>query len=39
MEKYRQDLLDALNLGAREHVAVVGGGGKSTLCFELAQAL
>ena len=39
MEKYRQDLLDALNLGAREHVAVVGGGGKSTLCFALAQAL
>ncbi|MCG6878261.1 MAG: putative selenium-dependent hydroxylase accessory protein YqeC [Deltaproteobacteria bacterium] len=39
MEKYQQGLIDALNLGSREHIAVVGGGGKSTLCFELAKAL
>jgi len=29
----------ALDLGPKEHVAVVGGGGKSTLCFALAEAL
>jgi len=29
----------ALNLGPKEHVAVVGGGGKSTLCLALAKAL
>ena len=29
----------ALDLGPKEHVAVVGGGGKSTLCSALAQAL
>ena len=39
MEKYQRDLLNTLNLASREHIAVVGGGGKSTLCFELAQAL
>lgn len=31
--------MDALDLGAREHVATVGGGGKTTLGIRLAQAL
>ena len=39
MEKYLHDLRHALNPGSGEHVAVVGGGGKSTLCFALAKAL
>jgi probable selenium-dependent hydroxylase accessory protein YqeC len=29
----------ALGLGPREHVAVVGGGGKTSLCFALADEL
>ena len=32
-------VIAALSLGPKEHVAVVGGGGKSTLCFALAEAL
>ena len=39
MEKSRKGLITALDLGPKEHVAVVGGGGKSTLCFALAEAL
>ena len=39
MEKSHQGLITALNLGPKKHVAVVGGGGKSTLCFALAEAL
>jgi len=31
--------MDVLGLGPREHVAIVGGGGKTTLCFELARGL
>ena len=31
--------MDVLDLGPKEHVAVVGGGGKSTLCLALAEAL
>ena len=39
MEKSYHGLITALGLGPKEHVAVVGGGGKSTLCFALAEAL
>ncbi len=39
MEKSHHGLITALGLGPKEHVAVVGGGGKSTLCFALAEAL
>lgn len=39
MEKSHQGLITALDLSPKEHVAVVGGGGKSTLCFALAEAL
>lgn len=31
--------MDALGLGPREHVAVVGGGGKTSLCFALAHEM
>jgi len=39
LEKSHQGLITALDLSPKEHVAVVGGGGKSTLCFALAEAL
>ncbi|MCF8130937.1 MAG: putative selenium-dependent hydroxylase accessory protein YqeC [Deltaproteobacteria bacterium] len=39
MKKSQNGLTAALDLGPKEHVAVVGGGGKSTLCFALAEAL
>jgi probable selenium-dependent hydroxylase accessory protein YqeC len=39
LKKSHQDLITALDLSPKEHVAVVGGGGKSTLCFALAEAL
>jgi len=39
LKKSCQGLITALGLGPKEHVAVVGGGGKSTLCFALAEAL
>jgi len=32
-------LMEALALGAREHIALVGGGGKTTLMFALAEEL
>lgn len=32
-------LIAALGLGLREHVAIVGGGGKTSLCFALANEL
>ena len=32
-------MIAALGLGPKEHLAVVGGGGKTTLCFALATAL
>jgi len=31
--------VDALGLGLREHIAVVGGGGKTSLCFSLAHEI
>ena len=39
MEKAEKDLFSALALGQREHVALVGGGGKTTLMFALAGEL
>jgi len=39
LEKSYHGLITALGLGPKEHVAVVGGGGKSTLCFAVAEAL
>jgi probable selenium-dependent hydroxylase accessory protein YqeC len=39
LKKSHNGVLAALDLGPKEHVAVVGGGGKSTLCFTLAEAL
>ncbi len=39
LEKLRHGFITALGLGPKEHVAVVGGGGKSTLCFALAEGL
>ncbi len=39
MKKSHQGLIAALDLAPKEHVAVVGGGGKSTLCFALAEVL
>ncbi len=39
MGKSRHGLIAALNLGPKEHVAVVGGGGKSTFCLALSKAL
>lgn len=32
-------LVDVLRLGPREHVVIVGGGGKTSLCFALADEL
>jgi len=32
-------LISALDLGPREHIAIVGGGGKTSLCFALAEEL
>jgi probable selenium-dependent hydroxylase accessory protein YqeC len=34
-----KSLVEALALGAREHVALVGGGGKTTVMFALAEEL
>ena len=34
-----KDLASALGLGSREHVAIVGGGGKTSLMFALADEL
>ena len=31
--------MEALAIGVREHIALVGGGGKTTLMFELAHEL
>jgi len=39
LKKTVKSLIDALGLGAREHVALVGGGGKTTLMFALAEEL
>ena len=32
-------LISVLGLGPREHIAIVGGGGKTSLCFALAEEL
>lgn len=37
MDAISKDLIIALGLGPREHVAVVGGGGKTSLCFAIAE--
>ena len=39
LEKSCRGLITALGLGPKEHVGVVGGGGKSTLCLALAESL
>ena len=39
METMEKDLTSALGLGPREHVAIVGGGGKTTIMLALAQEL
>lgn len=39
MEKAVRDLTSALGLEAREHIALVGGGGKTHLMFALAKEL
>ena len=39
MKKKMDSLMEALAIGAREHVALVGGGGKTTLMFSLAEEL
>jgi probable selenium-dependent hydroxylase accessory protein YqeC len=39
LRKSRHGLTAALNLGLKELVAVVGGGGKSTFCLALSEAL
>lgn len=39
MEKSVRDLITALGLGAREHVAIVGAGGKTSLMFAMTKDL
>ena len=39
METNNQNLLSALSLRSKEHVALVGGGGKSTLSLKMSEAL
>lgn len=39
LAKTVKSLIDALTLGPREHIALVGGGGKTTLMFVLAEEL
>ena len=39
MNRKAKSLIDALALGAREHIALVGGGGKTTLMFALTDEL
>ena len=39
MEKTVRDLISALALDSREHLALVGGGGKTSLMFSLAEEL
>jgi probable selenium-dependent hydroxylase accessory protein YqeC len=39
MLELRMELVSALGLRPREHVAIVGGGGKTSLCFALAGEL
>ena len=39
LRNLRMGLISALALGPREHIAIVGGGGKTSLCFALAEEL
>ena len=39
MKKVVKSLIDALGLSPRDHIALVGGGGKTTLMFALAEEL
>jgi probable selenium-dependent hydroxylase accessory protein YqeC len=39
LKKKVKNLIEALALQAREHIALVGGGGKTTLMFALAEEL
>ncbi len=39
MKKKTKSLIDTLALSAREHIALVGGGGKTTLMFALTDEL
>jgi probable selenium-dependent hydroxylase accessory protein YqeC len=39
IDKKADSLMEALAIGAREHIALVGGGGKTTLMFALAEEL
>ena len=39
MKKKAASLMEALTIGAREHIALVGGGGKTTLMFALSEEL
>jgi probable selenium-dependent hydroxylase accessory protein YqeC len=39
LKKKVNSLREALAIGAREHIALVGGGGKTTLMFALAEEL
>jgi probable selenium-dependent hydroxylase accessory protein YqeC len=39
LKKKAKSLIEALGLGPREHIALVGGGGKTTLMFALADEL
>jgi probable selenium-dependent hydroxylase accessory protein YqeC len=39
LETAENDLVSALDIGQREHIALVGGGGKTTLMFTLAGEL
>jgi probable selenium-dependent hydroxylase accessory protein YqeC len=39
LNRKAKSLIDALGLGAREHISLVGGGGKTTLMFALADEL
>jgi probable selenium-dependent hydroxylase accessory protein YqeC len=39
LKKKAKSLIEALGLGPREHIALVGGGGKTTLMFALAKEL
>jgi probable selenium-dependent hydroxylase accessory protein YqeC len=39
LESHTTSLIEALDLGPREHIAFVGGGGKTSLMFALAEEL
>jgi len=39
MSELAMGLIHALGIGPREHIAIVGGGGKTSLCFTLSEEL